>query len=103
MNPDKQELATNDDPFTCCFGCIEVFHDFGCTVVEGQVDTHTFGGLSAHVERINGPFRAKISGYTGVGCFTGGTSIGPCDYAELFETIDAQPIDVGYFVTLEGE
>ncbi|WP_180235100.1 peptidase G2 autoproteolytic cleavage domain-containing protein [Bacillus wiedmannii] len=52
---------------------------------------------------VNGGIMAKISGNTGVGCFTGGTSMGPCDYAELFETIDTQPIDVGYFVTLEGE
>ncbi|WP_078430406.1 peptidase G2 autoproteolytic cleavage domain-containing protein [Alkalihalobacterium alkalinitrilicum] len=25
------------------------------------------------------------------------------DYAELFETVDGNPIDVGYFVTLDGE
>ncbi|MGE1125680.1 peptidase G2 autoproteolytic cleavage domain-containing protein [Bacillus wiedmannii] len=31
------------------------------------------------------------------------TSAGACDYAEMFETIDGQPIDVGYFVTLDGE
>ncbi|HDR3908622.1 MULTISPECIES: peptidase G2 autoproteolytic cleavage domain-containing protein [Bacillus] len=30
------------------------------------------------------------------------TSAGACDYAEMFETIDGQPIDVGYFVTFGG-
>ncbi|MEA1010963.1 peptidase G2 autoproteolytic cleavage domain-containing protein [Bacillus cereus] len=30
------------------------------------------------------------------------TSAGACDYAEMFETIDGQPIDVGYFVTFDG-
>ena len=29
-------------------------------------------------------------------------SAGACDYAEMFETIDGQPIDVGYFVTFDG-
>ena len=28
---------------------------------------------------------------------------GGADYAEMFETLDGQPIDYGYFVTLEGE
>ncbi|EJQ11700.1 hypothetical protein IE3_03161, partial [Bacillus cereus BAG3X2-1] len=52
---------------------------------------------------------AKISN-DGSACFDNNvtasvyiTSAGACDYAEMFETIDGQPIDVGYFVTLDGE
>jgi len=48
---------------------------------------------------VNGGIKAKVSGNTGVGTFTGGTSLGPADYAELFETADGQPIEPGYFVT----
>ncbi|SDC53635.1 Peptidase_G2, IMC autoproteolytic cleavage domain [Paenibacillus sp. UNCCL117] len=51
----------------------------------------------------NGGIKAKISGNTGVGTFTGGTSLGPADYAELFETVDGLAIEPGYFVTLEGD
>lgn len=43
------------------------------------------------------------SGTGGIDCFKDGISISACDYAELFETIDGYPIDVGYFVTLDGE
>ncbi|MGG3490348.1 peptidase G2 autoproteolytic cleavage domain-containing protein, partial [Brevibacillus choshinensis] len=28
---------------------------------------------------------------------------GACDFAEMFETADSQPIEVGYFVTFDGE
>ncbi|MFE4132995.1 peptidase G2 autoproteolytic cleavage domain-containing protein [Peribacillus sp. YIM B13482] len=31
------------------------------------------------------------------------TAAGACDYAEMFETANGQSIDVGYFVTLNGE
>ncbi|WP_321575725.1 peptidase G2 autoproteolytic cleavage domain-containing protein, partial [Bacillus mycoides] len=31
------------------------------------------------------------------------TSAGACDYAEMFETTDSQPIDVGYFVTFTSD
>jgi autotransporter adhesin len=31
------------------------------------------------------------------------TAAGTCDFAEMFETSDGQAIDVGYFVTFDGE
>jgi LysM repeat protein len=36
------------------------------------------------------------------GTVSPGTACPCADYAEMFETIDGQPIDVGYYVTLEG-
>lgn len=52
---------------------------------------------------VNGTIRAKISGNTGIGTFTGGTNTGPADYAELFETQDGKPIEPGYLITLDGD
>ncbi|MBU5443308.1 hypothetical protein KQI79_14860 [Paenibacillus sp. MSJ-34] len=45
---------------------------------------------------------AKISGPQGQGIAENGWVTGAADYAEMFETCDGRPIDVGYFVTLEG-
>ncbi|MFB3167750.1 peptidase G2 autoproteolytic cleavage domain-containing protein [Neobacillus sp. 179-C4.2 HS] len=46
----------------------------------------------------------------GNGCFDGTVSAssfvtapGACNYAEMYESLDGQPIEVGYFVTLDGE
>ncbi|UYZ00678.1 hypothetical protein OJ967_09385 [Peribacillus frigoritolerans] len=52
----------------------------------------------------NGGLRAKINGITGNACFAGAVTGGgvACDFAEMFETVDCNSIDVGYFVTLEG-
>ncbi|PGD31637.1 peptidase G2 autoproteolytic cleavage domain-containing protein [Bacillus wiedmannii] len=65
---------------------------------------------------VNGAAQCDITGVVakisndGSACFDSNvtasayiTSAGACDYAEMFETIDGQPIDVGYFVTLDGE
>lgn len=52
---------------------------------------------------VNGAIKAKISANTGVGAFTGGTSVGSADYAELFETKDGKTIPPGRFVTLEDD
>lgn len=40
---------------------------------------------------------------TGIGVSDRGWRGGGADYAEMFETVDGKPIDVGYFVTLEGD
>jgi len=78
------------------------------TVLTAHTASHIMGENGSTNEDhswflVNNGIKAKISGNTGVGCFTGGTSMGPCDYAELFETLDGEPIDVGYFVTLTGK
>ncbi|MFS1512536.1 peptidase G2 autoproteolytic cleavage domain-containing protein [Chengkuizengella sp. SCS-71B] len=47
---------------------------------------------------------ALINGNTGDACFAGKITSGRgCDFAELFETLDGKPIDVGYFVTTKGK
>jgi hypothetical protein len=52
----------------------------------------------------NESIRAKISGNTGNACFAGAVSgdSQACDFAEMFETVNNEFIDVGFFVTLEG-
>ena len=47
---------------------------------------------------------AVIEGPTG-NLYLDGVVVSPAaaDYAEMFETIDGNPIDVGYFVTLDGD
>jgi hypothetical protein len=47
---------------------------------------------------------AVIEGATG-NLYLDGVVLSPAaaDYAEMFETVDGNPIDVGYFVTLEGK
>lgn len=65
---------------------------------------------------VNGAAQCDITGVvakilnTGSACFDSTvtasayiTAAGACDYAEMFETIDGQPINVGHFVTLDGE
>ncbi|MFS1514621.1 peptidase G2 autoproteolytic cleavage domain-containing protein [Chengkuizengella sp. SCS-71B] len=53
---------------------------------------------------VNGTLMALINGNTGDACFAGQITSGRgCDFAELFETLDGNPIDVGYFVTTEGD
>ncbi|MGG0288888.1 peptidase G2 autoproteolytic cleavage domain-containing protein, partial [Peribacillus butanolivorans] len=65
---------------------------------------------------VNGTFICDTAGVVakilsnGNACFDGFvttagviTAAGACDYAEMFETSDGEPIDVGYFVTLDGE
>lgn len=46
---------------------------------------------------------AYISGVTGNGVCDGAWIGGGADYAEMFETVDGNPIECGYFVTLESD
>ncbi|WP_274435512.1 peptidase G2 autoproteolytic cleavage domain-containing protein [Alicyclobacillus sp. ALC3] len=46
---------------------------------------------------------ARIDGTLAQGIATHGWVTGTADYAEMFETVDGNPIDVGYFVTIEGK
>lgn len=46
---------------------------------------------------------ARIDGTLAQGIATKVWVTGTADYAEMFETVDGNPIDVGYFVTANGE
>lgn len=46
---------------------------------------------------------ARIDGTLAEGIAMNGWVAGPADYAEMFETLDGNAIDVGYFVTIKGK
>ena len=46
---------------------------------------------------------ARIDGMLAMGIATNGWAMGNADYAEMFETLDGNLIEVGYFITLKGE
>lgn len=58
---------------------------------------HIANGISEEFKGIG----ARIQG-NGFGALDLGWSIGGRGYAEMFETLDGEPIEPGYFVTLEG-
>ncbi|MDQ0242999.1 autotransporter adhesin [Bacillus fengqiuensis] len=65
--------------------------------------THTYSWhLANGTSSTNRSLAAKILN-DGRGIADLGWRTGNADYAELFETIDGKPMDVGYFVTLDGK
>ncbi|NHW36580.1 hypothetical protein GQF04_18685 [Paenibacillus aceris] len=68
--------------------------DFSWFLANGINDDGTGNNLAAKIIG-SGPNNGK--GFADVGWFGGGA-----DYAEMFETVDGLPIDVGYIVTLDG-
>lgn len=46
---------------------------------------------------------ARIDAALAQGIATNGWVAGPADYAEMFETVDGKPIDVGYFTAISGD
>ncbi|MGM7722146.1 peptidase G2 autoproteolytic cleavage domain-containing protein [Metabacillus sp. Hm71] len=64
-------------------------------------DTHSWH-LANGTDSSNLSLAAKILS-DGRGIADRGWFTGNADYAEMFETVDGQPFNVGYFVTLEGK
>lgn len=69
--------------------------DFSWFLANGLDNDGTGNNLAA---KIIGSGTNNGKGFADVGWFGSGA-----DFAEMFETIDGQPIDVGYMVTLDGE
>ncbi|MDU0201026.1 peptidase G2 autoproteolytic cleavage domain-containing protein [Paenibacillus sp. MAH-36] len=69
--------------------------DFSWFLANGLNDDGTGNNLAA---KIIGSGINNGKGFADVGWFGGGA-----DFAEMFETMDGQPIDVGYMVTLDGD
>jgi Autotransporter adhesin len=64
--------------------------------------TEEYSWFLADGDAITPDLAARISGPGEQGVTQNGWLAAPADYAEMFETFDGAPIDVGYFVTLEG-
>lgn len=89
-------------------------HAEGFRTIASNIGSHIMGQIGTTCENyawhmaMNEKITAKISN-DGSACFSGPVTapqffIGPgpcCDFAEMFETLDGNPIDVGYFVTLQ--
>ncbi|MFD4820413.1 peptidase G2 autoproteolytic cleavage domain-containing protein [Peribacillus butanolivorans] len=68
----------------------------------GDADESYSWFLANGTSVLNKGLAAKIS-TAGFGVSDRGWRGGGADYAEMFETVDEKPIDIGYFVTLEGK
>lgn len=55
-------------------------------------------GVNINVRGLAAKILSNGEGHADVGWFGGGA-----DFAEMFETVDGKPIDIGYFVTLDGK
>ena len=72
-------------------------HDYSWFLVNGGSVVAAIYGVQRFVLPGDACFNGQVHALAG---FVTGSG---CDFAELFETIDGQRIDVGYFVTLDGE
>lgn len=71
--------------------------NFSWYLVNGKVPCDPTGVVAKILNDGSACFDGKV---TTAGIIT---AAGACDYAEMFETIDGQPIDVGYFVTFSTD
>jgi len=65
--------------------------------------TEEYSWFLAGGDAVTPDLAARISGPGEQGVTQNGWLAAPADYAEMFEMRDGEPIDVGYFVTLEGD